>query len=85
MTEKLKQGDRVPFTQIANAMLCDPTLSFQEKGMLSLMLSKPEDWAFSLRSIATEAKEDKDTIGRIIHRLITAGYVTRAERPRVQG
>lgn len=85
MTEKLKHGDRVPFVQIANAMLCDPALSFQEKGMLSLMLSKPEDWAFSLRSIAEEAKEDKDTVGRIMQRLIAAGYVTRAERPRVQG
>ena len=79
MIEKLKHCDAVPYTQVSNAMLCDSTLSLKAKGLLSYMLSKPVDWQFGVRGIASEIAENKDTIAKIINELIERDYVTRIE------
>ena len=79
MIEKLVQGDEVPFTQISNAMLCDPTITAKAKGVLCYMLSKPSSWQFNIKSIAGEMHENKDTVGRIVAELIEAHYVHRSE------
>ena len=79
MIEKITQGDRVPFTQVSNDMLCDPKISAKAKGILCYMLSKPTDWQFNIKSIAGEMKEDKDTIWRILNELIKSNYVHRTD------
>ena len=79
MIEKIKKTDAVPFTQVANSMLCDPTVSLKAKGLLAYMLSKPPEWIFNVRQIATQLLENKDTVARIILDLISAGYVSRED------
>ena len=79
MIEKLKQGDEVPYAQVSNEMLCDPTISAKAKGILCYMISKPTDWQFNVKSMAGELKEDKDTVARILNELIKANYIHRTE------
>ena len=40
------------FTVMANFHLRDPALSLKAKGLLSLMLSLPESWEYSLGGLA---------------------------------
>jgi len=84
MTEKLKQGSTVPFTQVANTILQTPDLSYKEKGLLGYLLSKPPDWVFHVNAIAAESQECKDTVLTILRSLIDKRYVTRTEK-REQG
>lgn len=85
MTEKIKQGDKVPFTQVSNKLLNDQGLPLKAKGLLAYMLSKPDDWQFNVKSMAGELKEDKDTVARILNTLIAAQYINRKEIPRSGG
>jgi hypothetical protein len=77
--EKIKQGEKVPFTQVSNELLTDPVLSLKEKGLLAYMLSKPNDWHFHVKAMATELKENKDTVASILKELIAKQYVIRIE------
>ena len=85
MIEKITQGDRVPFTQVSNDMLCDQHISAKAKGVLCYMLSKPSEWQFNIKSIAGEMKEDKDTIWRILTELIKSNYVHRTDHRDASG
>lgn len=78
MVEKIRRGDSVPFTQIVNAMLCDPNLSLKAKGLLGYMLSKPQDWQFNIRAISGEIRESKNTVQKILVELSELGYVHRS-------
>jgi len=52
----------VPFTQIANAVLNCKKLSFKAKGIYSFMMSKPDNWNFTIRSMAKQVKDGEDGI-----------------------
>ena len=45
------------YTVMANYHLRDKELSFKAKGLLSYMLSLPEDWDYSLNGLASVSKE----------------------------
>ena len=47
------------YTVMANYHLRDKELSFKAKGLLSYMLSLPEDWDYSLNGLASVSKECK--------------------------
>ena len=76
---QLKKGDKVPFTQIANAALTDRALSLKAKGLLAYMLSKPDNWQFYVKVMASELKEGKDTVAKILRELISNEYVKREQ------
>ena len=48
------------------------------KGLLSQMLSLPDDWDYTLRGLAAINKESIDAVRTAIHELETAGYVVRS-------
>lgn len=65
------------YTVISNYHLRDLNLSLKSKGLLSLMLSLPEEWDYTSRGLATICKEGIDCISVAIKELETYGYVTR--------
>ncbi len=65
------------YTVMSNHHLTDPELSLKAKGLLSYMLSRPDDWDFTIDGLARLNREGADAIGRIIRELEAAGYVTR--------
>lgn len=50
------------FTIMSNYHLRDKNLSLKAKGLLSFMLSLPNDWDYSLRGLVAICKESKDAI-----------------------
>jgi hypothetical protein len=65
----------VPFTQIANEVLNNSELSFKAKGIYAFMMSKPDDWNFTIRSMSKQVKDGEDGIKTGIKELKDLGYV----------
>ena len=65
------------YTVMANFHLRDITLSLKAKGLLSLMLSLPEDWDYTTKGLARICKDGVDSICATVKELEKAGYVQR--------
>jgi len=66
-----------PYLQVSKEMLRDPELSLKAKGLLSFMLAKPDDWSTYLAKLASELKESRNCIARIVEELRAQGYCER--------
>ena len=66
------------YTVMANYHLRDNRLSLKAKGLLSLMLSLPPEWDFTLNGLTRISKEGISAIRTAIVELEEYGYVTRA-------
>ena len=51
------------YTVMSNHHLRNEKLSLKAKGLLSMMLSLPEDWNYTTRGLAKICKEGVDAIG----------------------
>ena len=60
---------------MSNHHLRDKALSLKSKGLLSMMLSLPEDWNYTTRGLAKICKEGMDAIGGALRELESAGYI----------
>ena len=67
------------YTVMSNHHLRDKALSLKAKGLLSLMLSLPEDWDYTLAGLARISLEGKDAIRAAVAELEAAGYVQRRQ------
>ena len=67
------------FTVMSNYHLRDKNLSLKAKGLLSQMLSLPEEWDYTLSGLACINKESKDAIRSAVNELEQAGYITRRQ------
>lgn len=65
------------YTVMSNHHLRNGKLSLKAKGLLSMMLSLPEDWNYTTRGLAAICKEGVDAIGGALRELETAGYIVR--------
>ena len=63
------------FTVLANYHLKDKGLSLQAKGLLSVMLSLPDDWKYSIKGLAAISKEGEKAIRSTLNELKEHGYL----------
>ena len=68
------------YTVMANHHLKDRRLSLRSKGLLSVMLSLPEEWDYTLKGLAVISKEGVDAIGEAVKELERAGYIIRSRQ-----
>ena len=73
------------YTVMSNHHLRNEKLSLKAKGLLSMMLSLPEDWNYTTRGLAKICKEGVDAIGGALRELETAGYIVRHQLRDRQG
>ena len=66
------------YTVMSNYHLRDRSLSLKAKGLLSLMLSLPEDWDYTMKGLARICKGGIDSISGGIRELEAHGYLVRA-------
>lgn len=66
------------YTVMSNHHLRDTSLSLKSKGLLSMMLSLPEDWNYTTRGLAKICKEGTDSSGSALKELERAGYIVRS-------
>ena len=65
------------YTTMSNFHLRDKNLSLKAKGLLSMMLSLPEEWDYSARGLEKICQESKNTINSILNELEENGYLQR--------
>ena len=65
------------YTVMSNYHLRDKALSLKAKGLLSQILSLPEDWDYTLSGLCHINRESKDAIRSAVNELERAGYIER--------
>ena len=65
------------YTVMSNYHLRDKSLSLKVKGLLSQILSLPEDWDYTLSGLCYINRERKDAIRSAVNELERAGYIER--------
>ena len=65
------------YTVMANHHLKNKDLSLKSKGLLSQMLSLPEDWDYTLKGLSMINRESIDAIREAVRELEQAGYIVR--------
>ena len=77
------------YTVMSNHHLRNKELSLKAKGLLSQMLSLPEDWDYTLAGLSFINREKIDAIREAIKELERAGYIVRSrerdEKGRLRG
>ena len=73
------------YTVMSNHHLRNRALSLKAKGLLSMMLSLPDDWNYTTRGLAKICKEGVDAIGGALRELEGAGYIVRHQLRDRQG
>ncbi len=73
------------YTVMSNHHLRNEKLSLKAKGLLSMMLSLPDDWNYTTRGLAKICKEGVDAIGGALRELEAAGYIVRHQLRDRQG
>ena len=63
------------YTVMSNHHLRDKSLSLKAKGMLSVILSLPDDWSYSIAGLAAICKEGTTAVKSALGELSDAGYV----------
>ena len=63
------------YTVMSNYHLKDKNMSFKAKGMLSMMLSLPDDWDYSVAGLTQISKENEKAIKIILNELKELGYL----------
>ena len=77
------------YTMMSNQHLKDKRLTLKAKGLMSVMLSLPENWDYTLRGLSAISKEGVDAVSEAVKELERSGYVIRNrkrdERGRLSG
>ena len=77
------------YTVMSNHHLRNQELSLKAKGLLSQMLSLPDNWDYTLKGLSLINREKIDAIREAIRELERAGYIVRSrerdEKGRLRG
>lgn len=65
------------FTIMSNHHFKNKNLSLKAKGLLSLMLSLPDEWDYTIRGLASICKDGVDSISTALKELEAEGYLIR--------
>lgn len=62
------------FTMMPNSALQDERLSFKARGILALVLTKPDDWRINLVWLEKQASEGREAVRKAMKELSALGY-----------
>lgn len=65
------------YTVMSNYHFKEKRMSLKSKGLLSLMLSLPDSWNYSISGLVTLSKDGKDSVMSALSELEKYGYLTR--------
>lgn len=68
------------YTTMCNTHLRDKNLSLKAKGLLSMMLSLPDKWHYSVKGLEGICKESRNTINSVLNELEDNNYLVRRRR-----
>lgn len=65
------------YTVMGNAHFREKEMTLRAKGLLSLMLSLPDDWDYSIAGLCTLSKDGRDSVMIALKELESFGYLVR--------
>ena len=65
------------FTIMSNTHFKERGMSLKAKGLLSLMLSLPDDWNYNIKGLCALSKDGKDSVMSALAELEQFGYLSR--------
>lgn len=74
-----------PYVMLNRALLHDTRLSLKGKGLLSYLLSLPDNWSINVAHLTKVGPDGRDSVQSGIKELVDAGYLVRTELPREAG
>ncbi len=83
MVIRVERNDN--YTVMANYHLRDKNLSCKAKGLMSFMLSLPEDWDYSVNGLVSCLMEGKDAVRNMLKELEEKGYLVRSQTRNSKG
>lgn len=84
-TFRVQKDKENPYVMINKKYLSDPDLSMKAKGILTYLLSKPDDWKVYQKEIVKNTKEGRDAIRSGIKELEEAGYIIKVRLHKANG
>ena len=73
------------FTVIPNSLLEDSELTWEARGLLCFLLSKPDNWTVSRVHLEKQAPNGQHQVRRILNELEDAGYLLRIKKQNARG
>ena len=73
------------FTVMSNAHFKEREMSLKAKGLLSLMLSLPDEWNYSINGLVTLSKDGRGSVMKALDELEELGYLERTRLHDEQG
>ncbi len=73
------------YTIMSNYHFKERKMSLKAKGLLSLMLSLPDDWDYSIEGLTTICQENDSSIRTILKELEEFGYLERIKKQNTRG
>lgn len=73
------------FTIMSNTHFKERGMSLKAKGLLSLMLSLPDDWSYNIKGLCALSKDGKDSVMSALSELEKFGYLTRTRETDSKG
>ena len=80
----MKNRLKIPYTQISNSIIENPTLSAKAKGVYLYLMSKSDNWQFYESEIVKNFSDGKHSINMAVRELIKSKLLLRKQK-RVQG
>ena len=77
MSEVFRVNRTKDYTVMSNHHFKNKNLSLKAKGLLSLMLSLPDDWNYSIKGLVTLSRDGRDSVMAALKELESEGYIVR--------
>lgn len=85
MSEVFRVNKTKDYTVMSNHHFKNKNLSLKAKGLLSLMLSLPDDWNYSIKGLVTLSKDGRDSVMTALKELESEGYIVRRRLRNTKG
>ena len=85
MTEVFRVNKTKNYTVMSNYHLQDKNLSYKAKGLLSFILSLPDNWELNVKGLVAVSKEGTKAINSILKELELNNYLIRERKQKANG
>ncbi|MQY80236.1 MAG: hypothetical protein GH151_13775 [Bacteroidetes bacterium] len=76
---RFSKGKKNPYFQVHNSTINDPLLSWQAKGLLCYLISKPDHWYVNYHNLVSSSTNGIKSVRSILKELIESGYLFRSQ------
>ena len=78
-TYRINKDRDNPYVMMNKKFIQNPSLTMQAKGLLTYLLSLPNDWEMRRKELPRHFKNGIRSISNVINELINAGYIKRSQ------